>query len=60
MEKGDVPKDMRSPHNLRSTRTKAWYYIEPSGLRVYGTVSASLITRRQLERALEIIRQEAQ
>jgi hypothetical protein len=60
MAKGDVPKNMRSPHNIRSVYgSKSWYYIGPSGLRIFGVVNSSLITRKQLERALEIIKQEA-
>ena len=65
MAKGlDVPKNMRAPHDLssRTPGTAAWYYIEPVGLRIYASgmdaIYRGLITRKQLERALEIIKQE--
>ena len=68
--KGDVPAAMRyprKPRNMQSfdSQDTAWYYIEPSGLDVYvstkkgeaSTISFR-ITRQQIERALEIIKQE--
>ena len=54
------PESMRKPHNIRriSGVGEAWYYIEPTGLKIFGTGSQFHITRKQLERALEIIKQE--
>ena len=61
-KKGDIPASMRSPHNIRRIKGdgEAWYYIEPTGLKIYeiGTENQFLITRKQIERALEIIKQE--
>ena len=59
--KGDVPVSMRKPHDLRGNGKPAWYYIEPVGLRIYqegGDGKHLIITRKQLERAVEIIKQE--
>lgn len=58
--KGDIPTSMRPSHNIRRIAGvgSAWYYVEPTGLRLFGTGGQFLITRKQLERALEIIHQE--
>ena len=53
--------------NMQSfdSQVTAWYYIEPSGLDVYvstkkgeASTLSFRITRQQIERALEIIKQE--
>jgi hypothetical protein len=53
-----LPRAMREPRSCRrDSSVLAWYYIEPSGVRVVTDLREAFLSTRQLESALKHIKE---